>query len=98
MSGDTNGVFLPPDPHALSGTQEITSSTSEASLAGTTLIERHDILMALPGVVMLGETIDATGRPAILIGVKSARNLAKLPQSIDGIPVVTQVIGEVDAQ
>ena len=61
------------------------------------LAAHHDALMNRPGVVMLGTTLDMHGLPAILIGVKAKRDLTGLPNQLDNIPVVTQVIGEVKA-
>jgi hypothetical protein len=46
---------------------------------------------------MLGTTLDMHGLPAILIGVKAKRDLTGLPNQLDNIPVVTQVIGDVKA-
>lgn len=97
MSCQDDQEFLPPDIEALSGgpmvqEQELTTPASKV------LKEHHDELMGMPGVVTIGETRDVVGRPAIMIGVKTARNLSKLPREIDGVPVVTQVTGEIDAQ
>ncbi len=85
--------FLPPDLNALS-----IENSSEESGVGETLSTHLDALMAIPGVVMVGETLDPIGRPAILVGVKTAGHLSRLPSVLDGVPIVTQVIGEVDAQ
>jgi hypothetical protein len=67
------------------------------SPAGLALARHHDALMARAGVVMVGETLDATGAPAVLIGVRSARDIGRLPTSLDGVPVVAQVVGDVVA-
>ena len=61
------------------------------------LAAHHDALMNRSGVVMLGTTLDMHGLPAILIGVKAKRDLTGLPNQLDNIPVVTQVIGDVKA-
>lgn len=94
--------FLPPDPAALAAERATPATPGDeppaTSAAGETLIAHHDALMNRPGVVMIGETLDALGRPAIVIGVRTAGDLGGLPSTIDGVPVVTQVIGEVDAQ
>lgn len=63
---------------------------------GQALAGAHDRLMSLPGVVMVGEGLDAIGNRAILIGVKRADQLAALPARVGEIPVVAQVLGEVD--
>jgi hypothetical protein len=90
---DDNGEFLPPDPAAL---------VAETQVAGEDepvpeLSPAVEALMQTPGVVMTGETLDARGNKAILVGVKTKRDLAKVPAEIDGLPVVTQVIGDVVA-
>ena len=61
------------------------------------LAAHHDALLNRPGVVMLGTTLDMHGLPSILIGVKAKRDLTGLPNQLDNIPVVTQVIGDVKA-
>jgi hypothetical protein len=95
MQGD--GEFLPPDLGALGAQIERPAEDNESAVSAV-LAQHHDALMARSGVVMLGETLDAVGRPAILIGVKTRKGLARLPEQLDGVPVVIQVIGEVDAQ
>lgn len=98
MTGDGHD-FLPPDIGALTGEPTATTSDdAEPTQASSALDMHRDRLMGLSGVVAVGETLDATGRDAILIGVKTARNLAKLPRDIDGVPIVTQVMGEIKAQ
>lgn len=98
MADQDNGDFLPPDIGALAQEQRAHDEAAGATTVGKVIAAHHDELMDRPGVNMIGETLDMTGRPAILIGVKSAKALKGLPKSIDGIPVVTQVIGEIDAQ
>ena len=90
--------FVPPDPSAL----QMESGVSQTPMpnntpAGRVLQAHHDALMKLPGVVMIAEGQDVIGNPAIIIGVKAANHLRGLPASIDGVPVVAQVIGEIDA-
>ena len=46
---------------------------------------------------MLGTTLDMHGLPAIHVGVIAKRDLTGLPNQLDDIPVVTQVIGDVKA-
>ena len=89
--------FLPPDPSVLGdnmSTQVVAPDTTQVDVV---LAAHHDALMNRPGVVMLGTTLDMHGLPAILIGVKAKRDLTGLPNQLDNIPVVTQVIGEVKA-
>ena len=89
--------FLPPDPSVLGdnmSTQVVAPDTTQVDVV---LAAHHDALMNHPGVVMLGTTLDMHGLPAILIGVKAKRDLTGLPNQLDNIPVVTQVIGDVKA-
>lgn len=92
-----SGNFLPPDPSVLGvdlSPQVVAPDTTQVDVV---LAAHHDALMNRPGVVMLGTTLDMHGLPAILIGVKAKRDLTGLPNQLDNIPVVTQVIGEVKA-
>ena len=92
-----SGNFLPPDPSVLvvnMSTQVVAPDTTQVDVV---LAAHHDALMNRPGVVMLGTTLDMHGLPAILIGVKAKRDLTGLPNQLDNIPVVTQVIGDVKA-
>ena len=75
-------------------TQVVATDTTQVDVV---LAAHHDALMNRPGVVMLGTTLDMHGLPAILIGVKAKRDLTGLPNQLDNIPVVTQVIGDVKA-
>ncbi len=89
-----------PDPAALSapGGKPVGASAEEAPGAAARVLEQErDRLMRLPGVTMVGETRDALGRSAIMIGVDSAADQRVLPESVDGIPVVSVVTGQVDA-
>jgi hypothetical protein len=76
--------------------QELRGQSS--TRASQVLSKHHDALMARKGVTMIGEGVDARGQPAIVVGVKNARDLAGLPQNIDGVPVITQVTGTIKAQ
>jgi hypothetical protein len=97
MTQPINDEFQPPDPALLAEESAAYEPAEPLSRAAEVLERHHDRLMALPGVVMVGESLDPVGRPAILIGVKAAGDLAVLPQAVDGVPVIKEVIGEVDA-
>jgi hypothetical protein len=60
--------------------------------------DRHnDILLHLPGVVGHGVSLaqDGSGRPVIVLFLKDARvPVEKLPTTVEGVPVETQVTGE----
>jgi hypothetical protein len=81
---------------AASDRQEFRGQSS--TRASQVLSKHHDALMARKGVTMIGEGVDARGQPAIIVGVNNAKDLAGLPQEIDGVPVVTQVTGTIKAQ
>lgn len=98
MSNQDEPEFLSPDIEALSAQPSIEAQQEPGTPASKVLEENHDALMDRPGVVMVGETMDVIGRPAIMIGVKTTKDLSNLPKEIDGVPVVAQVIGEIDAQ
>jgi hypothetical protein len=61
------------------------------------VLERHrQALMTADEVVMVGEGQDELGQPAIVVGLKR-RPATALPASIEGVRIITIVIGEVDA-
>ena len=63
------------------------------------VLQKHqDRLMAIPGVVGIGEG-ESEGRPVILIMVRelSPDLRRQLPQQIDGFEVKVDVVGEVTA-
>jgi hypothetical protein len=93
MTG-SDDAFLPPDPAALGSAGP---AAQDDSGVAAVLARQTDALMARSGVVMVGETRDAQGRPAILVGVRTSRDIARLPREIDGVPVVLQVVGDVVA-
>ena len=68
-----------------------------ASQVAAVLERQRDALMAIEGVVMVGEGQDEVGRDAIVVGVKQHHQLRALPPSVEGVRVVGIVIGEVDA-
>lgn len=67
------------------------------SRVGKTLQLETARLMAIPGVRSVGEARGPIGDAAIEIGVADASVLKSLPKSIDGIPVITRIIGDVEA-
>lgn len=87
-----------PDPTELSDPEgEATPDAGDVGAAAEILKDKRDELMQRPGVTMVGETIDAAGRSAIMIGVRTASDLHTLPKSVGGVPVVGTVTGDVDA-
>ena len=93
--------FAIPDPDALREERAGPGAADVSSGAGSGVqgvLDRHrDTLMALDGVVMVGEGQDEVGRDAIVVGVKQHHQLKSLPPALDGVKVVGMVIGEVDA-
>ncbi len=97
MTAGDNDDFLPPDLGVLGAEAEAPLQAGDGR-AAQVLGQHHDDLMGRAGVVMVGETLDAMGRAAIMIGVREQKNMARLPREVDGVPVVVQVIGDVEAQ
>jgi hypothetical protein len=61
------------------------------------VLRKHtDELMAMEGVVMVAQGKDEIGRDRIIVGVKAAQYLDKIPKMIEGVPVHATVIGEVE--
>jgi hypothetical protein len=62
--------------------------------------EHVDRLMAVPGVVSVGIGLDSAGDSAIVIGLEapSPETEASLPDTLDGYPVVVQVVGRIRAR
>jgi hypothetical protein len=82
-------------PFDIPSIEQLGQSSTRASQA---LSKHHDALMARKGVTMIGESVDARGQPAIVIGVRNAKDMVGLPHVIDGVPVIIQVTGTVKAQ
>ena len=74
------------------------AQSQPSTRASQVLNKHHDALMARKGVTMIGEGVDARGQPAIVVGVKNAKDLAGIPHQIDGVPVIAQVTGTIKAQ
>ena len=97
MAAGDSDDFLPPDLGALGAEVEATAQEEDGRTAQV-LAQHRDGLMGRAGVGMVGETLDAMGRGAIMIGVREQKNMARLPREVDGVPVVVQVVGDVEAQ
>lgn len=91
---DGEDQFLPPDPSALGVTEAVQPAESTAPGPLAAIVER---MMQRPGVVMSGESVDALGRPAVLVGVRTKKDRSGIPDSVDGVPIVVQVVGDVTA-
>ena len=58
-----------------------------------------DELMKSANVVSVGIGLDEAGQPAIIIGLSHSdiNTMQSLPNSLEGFPVVAQVLGEIKA-
>lgn len=59
-----------------------------------------DSLMALPGVVSVGIGLNEAGEPAIVVGLETANaeTEAAIGTTLEGHPVVVQVVGRIRAR
>ena len=57
-------------------------------------------LLDLPGVVSVGIGLDANGNPAIIVGLEAPNPEmeAKIPDTLQGFPVVVRAIGPLKAR
>ena len=57
-------------------------------------------LLSMPGVVSVGIGLDAAGHQAIMVGMKepNPETEAKIPSTLEGHPVVIQIIGPIKVQ
>jgi hypothetical protein len=53
--------------------------------------------MAIAGVKGIALSRDPIGNSAILVYVVDQASAKQMPRQLDGIPVITQVTGEIDA-
>jgi hypothetical protein len=96
MPNQVNDGFSVPDPEALQSEAAAQSAKAEDRI-NVVLESSRDALMQIRGVVMVGEGQDEVGQPAIVVGVKDQHSMQSIPKTVDGIRIVTTVIGEVDA-
>jgi hypothetical protein len=62
--------------------------------------KKHETsLLAMPGVVSVGIGLDKDGHPAIIVGLDGPRpeTIDKLPSTLEGYIVSTQIIGTIKA-
>jgi hypothetical protein len=63
--------------------------------------KRHELrLLAMPDVVSVGIGLNPEGQTAIVIGLKAPNPdaEAKIPPTLDGYPVLIQIVGAIKAQ
>jgi len=74
-------------------------SSTESSSPVHYVKQRHEQeLMAIDGVEGVGVGRNSIGDDAIILYLRSDDVKARIPRSIDGYPVETQVTGIIDAQ
>jgi hypothetical protein len=73
------------------------AESTPRSHVGQVLRREESRLMSIPGVKSVGEGRGAIGDAAIEVGIENASVAKKLPKTVDGIEIITRVIGEVDA-
>jgi len=62
------------------------------------VLRRHEArLMAIPGVKSVGEGRGPLGEPAIEVGIAHPGVAQAVPPTLDGVELVTRVVGEVEA-
>jgi len=77
---------------------QVETSQPQATTPVSEIIARHhDALMALKGVNMLGEGLDAQGQPAIIIGVEADSDSSGIPSQVESVPIIVQVTGKIIA-
>lgn len=79
--------------------QGLAASPSHAVLQSTMAIQnKHTAaLMEDPEVVGTGTTVTLDGKAAVMVLLKSDAHLSKLPKTLDGVPVVPWITGEIKA-
>jgi hypothetical protein len=69
-----------------------------ATSAIANVLRKHEArLMAIPGVKGVGESFGPVGNPAIQVFIAHSGVAPSIPPVLDGVEVVTTVVGEVDA-
>lgn len=81
---------------------EVTSSAGATPTPSIQAVKRahEEAFLAMPGVVSVGLGLDAGGQPAIVVGLDRPRpeTSARLPQTLEGYPVVVTVVGTLRPQ
>lgn len=81
-----------------SGAVEYRPTPAKSRGALELLLARHEAqLLAIQGVTSVGISLGPAGGEALAVGVVDAGVAARLPSEIEGVPVVVNVTGPVDA-
>jgi hypothetical protein len=70
---------------------------SEVSPADTVIRNQQARLMAIEGVEGVGIGQDAIGNEGIVVYVRDAEAAKRIPRTLDGVNVIVQVTGPIDA-
>lgn len=73
------------------------SATAAASAAEQVLQQHEARLLQLPGVRGIGVGQNAIGDPAIVVYLEEKSAASRLPRTVGGFDVVTEVTGVIDA-
>lgn len=90
----------PPFDHPPEGGGEVPFQPRPNAPASATaaILRKHEAqLLAMPGVKGAGESAGPIGEPVIEVFVADAGAAKAVPRSLDGVEVVTRIVGEVDA-
>jgi hypothetical protein len=83
---------------AAEGIVEYAPQESQAATGADAVLRRHEAeLMALPGVKGVGRGAGPVGQDCIEVYLAYSGAAKGLPKQIEGVPVCTSVVGEVDA-
>ena len=92
--------FHPPPDFSGSGPVEYQPAAAAPASEVARLLAREEArLLAIEGVISIGIGIDTgpPGREVLVVGVIDASVASRLPQQIDGVPVVVKITGTVRA-
>jgi hypothetical protein len=91
-------VQNPPPDFSGSGAVEYRPASARSSSALEALLAREEArLLAILGVTSVGIGLGPAGTEVLVVGVVDAGVATRLPSDIEGVPVVVNVSGPVDA-
>jgi hypothetical protein len=102
MQKDPSRFDLPDKNAAPEGGAAVSYNPPNQATSGPSVdkvISKHESsLMSLPGVKGVGVTKDRIGNNAIVVYLRDQSASKHIPKILDGVTVITEVTGEVDAQ
>jgi hypothetical protein len=75
---------------------EMDPSDTHSKLQGRISLDVQNRLLQLEGVTGVGSGRGPTGDDAIIVYVRRASDRVRIPKSVSGIPVITEVTGEIE--